>query len=190
MYREKGNHIITAVTEHKAVARHVQAPREGRLPRHLPAGAEGRPGRPRRAARGDHRQDDPHLDHDREQRDRRRPADRRDRRDREGEGDPVPHRRGAGGRQDSVRRQRAEGRPGVDHRPQDVRPEGRRRAVRAPAEPARAAGAADRRRRPRARHALRHAQRARHRRLRQGGGAVPPGDGEGDRAAQRARATG
>ena len=33
MYREKGNHIITAVTEHKAVHRHLQAPREGRLPR-------------------------------------------------------------------------------------------------------------------------------------------------------------
>ena len=66
--------------------RHVQAAREGRLPRHLSAGAEGRPHQPRRAARRDHRQDDPHLDHDRQQRDRRHPADRRDRRDREGEG--------------------------------------------------------------------------------------------------------
>ena len=44
MYREKGNHIITAVTEHKAVLGHLQAPGEVRLPRHLPAGAEGRPG--------------------------------------------------------------------------------------------------------------------------------------------------
>ena len=35
----------------------------------------------------------------------------------------------------------------------------------------------DRRRRPRARHALRHAQRPRHRRLRQGRGALPPRDG-------------
>ena len=79
--------------------RHVQAPREGRLPRHVPAGAEGRPHQPRRAARRHHRQDDPHLDHDRQQRDRRDPADRRDRRDREREGrscsTPTPCRRSA-----------------------------------------------------------------------------------------------
>ena len=87
--------------------RHLQAPREGRLPRHLPAGAEGRPDQPRRAEGGDHRQDDPDHDHGRQQRDRRDPADRRDRRDREGEGDPLPHRRGADRRQGAVQRQRA-----------------------------------------------------------------------------------
>ena len=43
-----------------------------------------------------------------------------------------------------------------------------------------------RRRRPRARHALRHAERSGHRRLRQGGGAVPAGDGGGGGAAARA----
>ena len=43
-----------------------------------------------------------------------------------------------------------------------------------------------RRRRPRARHALGHAQRAGHRRLRQGRGAVPAGDGGRGRAASRA----
>ena len=83
----------------------------------------------------------------------------------------------AGGRQDSVQRQRAQGRPGVDQRAQDVRAEGRRRAVRAAPESARAAGADHRRRRPRARHALRHAERPGHRRLRQGRGAVQAGDG-------------
>ena len=48
----------------------------------------------------------------------------------------------------------------------------------------------DRRRRPRARHALGHAERAGHRRLRQGGRAVPAGDGGRDRAAARRCATG
>ena len=65
-----------------------------------------------------------------------------------------------------------EGRPGVDERAQDVRAEGRRRAVRAAPESARAAAPSNRRRRPRARHALGHAERAGHRRLRQGRGAV------------------
>ncbi len=60
----------------------------------------------------------------------------------------------------------------VSHqRAQDVRPEGRRRALRAAPQSARAALVPDRRRRPRARHALGHAQRAGHRRLRQGRGA-------------------
>jgi len=44
MYREKGNHIITATTEHKAVLDTLQAPGEVRLPRDLSAGAEGWPG--------------------------------------------------------------------------------------------------------------------------------------------------
>ena len=47
---------------------------------------------------------------------------------------------------------------------QDVRAEGRRRAVRSPQEPARAAHRADGRRRPRARHAFRHAECPGHRR--------------------------
>ena len=51
---------------------------------------------------------------------------------------------------------------------QDVRPQGRRRALRAAQQAARAPRRADRRRRARARHALGHAERAGHRRLRQG----------------------
>ena len=74
----------------------------------------------------------------------------------------------------------------VAQRAQDVRPEGRRRALRAPAQSARAAGRADQRRRPRARHALGHAERAGHRRSRQGGGAAAGRDGGGERAAARA----
>ena len=46
---------------------------------------------------------------------------------------------------------------------QDLRPQGRGRALCAPAQPARADRRADRRRRPRARHEVRHAERARHR---------------------------
>ena len=65
--------------------RHLQASREGRLPGHLSAGAEGRPDQPRRPAQRDQRQDDPDHDHGGQQRDWRHPADRRDRRDREGE---------------------------------------------------------------------------------------------------------
>ena len=59
MYAEKGNHIITAATEHKGDSRYLQAPREERRARHLSAGADQRPGRSRQLARRDHRQDDP-----------------------------------------------------------------------------------------------------------------------------------
>ena len=85
MYREKGNHIITAVTEHKAVIDTCKRlEKEGYRVTYLP-GAEGRPHQPRRAESRDHRQDHPHHDHGGQQRDRRHSADRGDRRDREGE---------------------------------------------------------------------------------------------------------
>ena len=45
MYREKGNHIITAGDRAQGGARYLQAAGEVRLPRHLPAGAERRPDR-------------------------------------------------------------------------------------------------------------------------------------------------
>ena len=85
--------------------RHVQEAREAGRARHLSAGAEGRPHRPRPAARGDHRQDHPDHDHGRQQRDRRAAADRRDRRDCQGEGRALPHRRRAGGGQGALRRE-------------------------------------------------------------------------------------
>ncbi len=40
MYAERGNHIITQVTEHKADARHLQTPGKRRRSRHLSAGAD------------------------------------------------------------------------------------------------------------------------------------------------------
>jgi len=52
MYREKGNHIITAVTEHKAIidtCKHLE--KDGYRVTYL-AGAEGRPHQPRRAEGG------------------------------------------------------------------------------------------------------------------------------------------
>ena len=63
---------------------------------------------------GDHRQDDPRLDHARQQRDRRRPADRRDRRDRASEKGVLFHTdavQGVGKVPFDVND--AEGRPGV-----------------------------------------------------------------------------
>ena len=81
MYREKGNHIITCVTEHKAVLDTCKRSRSrGYAVTYLPVDKDGRV-RPRRAARRDHRQDDPRHDHGRQQRDRHAAADRRDRRD-------------------------------------------------------------------------------------------------------------
>ena len=49
MYREKGNHIITAVTEHKAVLDTCKHLEKLRLPRDLSAGAERRADRSRRS---------------------------------------------------------------------------------------------------------------------------------------------
>ena len=90
-------------------ARHLQAPREGGLRGHLPAGrARTAASSPEEVRGGDDRQDDPRLDHARQQRDRHRAPDRRDRRGRQGAGRALPHRRGAGRRQDPVRRRRGE----------------------------------------------------------------------------------
>ena len=77
------------------------------------------------------------------------------------EGRVVSHRRGAGRRQGAVRRRGARRGFRVDDGPQDLRAEGRRRVVCAP----RRAGSVDarrrdRRRRPRARDALGHVERA------------------------------
>ena len=63
MYREKGNHIITAATEHKAVLDTCKRLEKVRLPRDLSAGAERRPDRSRRSQARHRRQDDPGHDH-------------------------------------------------------------------------------------------------------------------------------
>ena len=155
MYREKGNHVITCVTEHKAVIDTCKRlEKDGYRVTYLPVQKDGLVNlddlrnaitdktilisimtanneigviQPIAETGGD----------------------------RQGEGRAVPYRRRAGGRQGAVQRQRLEGRPGLDHRAQDVRSEGSRRALRAAAESARAAGADHRRRRARARHAVR-----------------------------------
>ncbi len=85
--------------------RYLQGARaQGARAGHVPAGRRVRPRRPRRRAQRDHRQDDPDLDHARQQRDRHHPAAPRDRQDRQGEGRPLPQRRDPGRRQDPGRR--------------------------------------------------------------------------------------
>ena len=68
---------------------------------------------------------------------------------------------------------------------QDLRTQGLRRAVRAPAQSPRTDCGADRWRRPRARHAFGNAERSRHRRPGQGLRDCRPGNGRGGRAPRR-----
>ncbi len=106
------------------------------------------------------------LDHARQQRDRDDPADRPDRRNRPRKRGPPPHRRRPVLRQDRRRRERAGGGPPDRLRPQDLRTQGRGRALR----PARhAAGSVRPRRPPGARLAGRDREHHRHRRLRRSG---------------------
>ena len=79
---------------------------------------------------------------------------------------PVPHRRHAGVRQSAARRRRDEHRSDEHLGAQDLRAQGHRRAVRPSPQAAGAARPADPWRRPRARQSLGHAQRAVDRRLR------------------------
>ena len=120
------------------------------------------------------RRHDPRLGHGGEQRDRRRAAAGGDRRRRARGGRDVPHRCGTGGRQDSDRRRGHGHRSAVADRPQVLRTEGMRRALRPPARPKVAPGAADRRRRPGERPPLGNPQRARHRRSGGGRRDLPP----------------
>ena len=67
MYAEKGNHIITPATEHKAVLDTCKKlEKHGYRVTYLRAEA-GRPGRSRSASRCHHRQDDPGQRHVRQQ---------------------------------------------------------------------------------------------------------------------------
>ena len=93
----------------------------------------------------------------------------------------LPRRRRAGDRQGGDRPGQAAGRPDEPGLAQDLRPEGHRRALRAP-QAARPHRGADARRRPRARHALGHAADASDRRHGRGLSPGPRGDGHRDRA--------
>src|SRR5579862_6291497 len=93
-YKDKGNHIITCVTEHKAVLDSCRAlERAGKaIVTYLPV--EVWDGRSRRRTQRDHRPDRAHFDHVRQQRGRNDSSDPRDRTYREGTRDHLPLRRG------------------------------------------------------------------------------------------------
>ena len=162
-------------------ARYLPPPGGRGLRGDVPAGRQGRARRPRRARGRDHRPHGDRLDHGREQRDRRDPATRGDRPALPREGRLLPHRLRAGLWQDPARRRGDEHRPHVDLRPQDLRTEGHRRALR-PSQAARAHAGAHPRWRPGARHALGNPADAALRRAGRGGRDLPARDGAGDRA--------
>ena len=110
---------------------HAALPREVRLRGRRAAGRPLRPRGPRPARVGAQRQDDPRLDHARQQRGGHDPADRRDRRPGAiAQGSRPPHRRGPGGTVRGHRRRGARGRPGLARGAQVRGAEGRRSALR------------------------------------------------------------
>ncbi len=141
----------------------------GRLCGDLSLGRAGRSRLARRARRGAVRADAPRVGDGRTQRDRGHPATLRDRCAVPLKERAVPHRCGAGLRQDPARRRGAEDRPAVDFRPQDLRAQRNRRALQ-PAPAAGAAAAADRWRRTGAGPALGNLADAALRRARQSRG--------------------
>ena len=132
-YRDRGDHIITMATEHKAVLDSAKRLAAGGLSRNLRARAARRLGGPRRSEAIHYRQDLTGQHHGGEQRDwcaaaagGNRPAVPR-------AGRAVSHRRGAGHGQDSARRGGDADRPALHRRAQDVRPQRHRRALHSPA---------------------------------------------------------
>ena len=190
MYAEKGNHIITAATEHKAVldtCKHLE--KHGCRVTFLPVGKDGLVDLDELRAAITDKTILISIMHANNEIGVLQPIREIGR---------IAKERGVLFHTDAtqavgkvpVERDRGQHRPDVDQRAQDVRTQGRRRAVRAPQEPARAAHRADGRRRPRARHALGHAQRDRHRRPGRGLRHLPAGDGRPNRRACGRCATG
>ena len=181
MYREKGNHIITAVTEHKAVLDTCKRlEKYGYRVTYLPVQKDGL------------------IDLE----ELKRAMDDKTilvtimaANNEIGVLQPVAeigklcHERGVIFHTDAVQAvgkipvdvNKDEHRPDVDLGAQDVRPQGRRRALCSPQESARADFGHHRRRRPRARHAFRNPERPRHRRTGQGLRHRHGRDGEGSR---------
>ena len=118
-YKDKGNHIVTTVTEHKAVLDTCKRlEKEGYEVTYLPVAKDGLVD-PDDVKRAHHRQDDPRQRDAREQRDRHRPAHRGDRQDHTRARRAPPHRRGAGHRQGRLRR--PEGRTSTSRRSRRTR---------------------------------------------------------------------
>ena len=168
-YRSKGDHVVTATTEHSAVLDSCRAlEREGFRVTYLEPERDGSIV-PETVARGARGEDRPRLSHARQQRDRRRAGHRRHRRGLPREGRPLPHRRRSVLLQNPLRCRGDACRPGLSDGAQALWPQGCRGSLRARPRSPRPHRAADARRRPRARDALGHAERAGHRGLREGG---------------------
>ena len=161
--------IVTSAVEHPggAVAVRVAGEEQG-YPRPRHSGRFQRPARPgclRRGVVGSGRH---RLDHVGEQRNRHHLPGCRAGREGQSGRRAVPHRRGAGGRQDSNRPQVDRDRHALAVRPQAARSQGHRRTLRAAR---RALSPADQGRASGTRPPGRHREHAGHRRARQGGGA-------------------
>ena len=102
MYSQKGDHIITCVTEHKAIIDSVKHLEKSGVRVTFLAGRQERADRPWRVGACDHRPDYTHIDHDGEQRGRRRSGHQRNRTDRSGKWGFLPYGRRPGSRQDPV----------------------------------------------------------------------------------------
>ncbi len=168
IYGGRRHRIVTVRTEHRAVLATCEAMEREGYEVDLSVGRRERPDRPRRAGGRPLRGDVPGERDVGQQRDRRDPADPRDRRDRSPGGRADDERRDPGRRQGADLGQPRRRRPAGAVGPQDVRAQGRRRALRPPARPARPARAPGDRRRAGAGAPRRDAQRARHRRARDG----------------------
>ena len=154
MYAEKGNHIITAATEHKAILDTCKRlEKHGVRVTYLPVQANGLVDLEQLQAAITDKTILISIMYANNEIGVIQPIAEIGQ-DREIEGRAVPHRRDAGGRQSAGERDQGQYRPDVDERPQNVRTEGRGRAVCSAQEPARAAHGADGWRRARARHAV------------------------------------
>ena len=131
-YKDKGNHVITCVTEHKAILDSCKAlERAGKATvTYLPVDNYGMVD-PERCAPGDYGQDHPDHHHGRQQRDWHDSSDRRNRPDRQGEGHHLSQRCHPGRGQDSDGRGEGGNRPALGERPQDLRPQGHWDSLRA-----------------------------------------------------------
>jgi hypothetical protein len=158
MYKERGNHIITQVTEHKAVLDTCKRlEKSGYKVTYLPVKADGLIDIEQLKAAMTDKTILVSIMFANNEIGVIQPV---------AEIGKLCHRWRAGSRQDPGRCPGAQYRRHERHRAQALRAKGCRHALCASSQPARADLRADQRRRPRARHAFRHAQRSRHRRLR------------------------